>query len=173
MFKWAWVGTADVWNWHGGHGIITGDHGHAWKDTTERLSDFLVTGGKIKVDVTITPSKDLTDENLAKYDVLLLNYKDTPKGTPESHWSDSNKQAFLKAVRDGKGLVAFHHASDSLLPSPTGKSLKKRSPAAGGPRDSTGRSTPSPSRRPTPSTQFLRGCPRNSNTQPTSCTRIR
>ena len=52
--------------------IITGDHGHAWKDTTERLSDILGTGGKIKVDVTVTPSKDLTDENLSKYDVLLL-----------------------------------------------------------------------------------------------------
>jgi type 1 glutamine amidotransferase len=94
--------------------IITGDHGHAWKDTTERLSDILGTGGKIKVDVTVTPSKDLTDENLAKYDVLLLNYKDTPKGTPESRWSDDNKQAFLKAVRDGKGLVVFHHASSAF-----------------------------------------------------------
>ncbi len=63
--------------------IITGDHGHAWKDTTRILSDSLEAGGKIKVDVTTTPSKDLTDENLAKYDVLLLNYKDTPKGAPE------------------------------------------------------------------------------------------
>ena len=94
--------------------IITGDHVHAWKETTERLSDVLGAGGKIKVDVTITPSKDLTDENLAKYDVLLLNYKDTPKGTPESRWSDENKQAFLKAVRDGKGLVVFHHASSAF-----------------------------------------------------------
>jgi uncharacterized protein len=94
--------------------IITGDHGHAWKDTTERLSDILATGGKIKVDVTITPSKDLTDENLSKYDVLLLNYKDTPKGTLESRWSGANKEAFLKAVRDGKGLVVFHHASSAF-----------------------------------------------------------
>jgi uncharacterized protein len=94
--------------------VITGDHGHAWKDTTEKLSDILTTGGKIKVDVTITPSKDLTDQNLSKYDVLLLNYKDTPKGTPESRWSDANKQAFLKAVRDGKGLVVFHHASSAF-----------------------------------------------------------
>jgi type 1 glutamine amidotransferase len=94
--------------------IITGDHGHAWKETTERLGDILGTGGKIKVDVTVTPSKDLTDENLSKYDVLLLNYKDTPKGTPESRWSDANKQAFLKAVRDGKGLVVFHHASSAF-----------------------------------------------------------
>ena len=94
--------------------IITGDHGHAWKETTGRLSEILGTGGKIKVDVTITPSKDLTDENLSKYDVLLLNYKDTPKGTPESRWSDANKQAFFKAVHDGKGLVVFHHASSAF-----------------------------------------------------------
>jgi sialate O-acetylesterase len=95
--------------------IITGDHGHAWKDTTKVLSDFLSAGGRIKVDVTTTPSKDLTDENLARYDVLLLNYKDTPKGTPESRWSDQNKQAFLKAVREGKGLVVYHHASSAFV----------------------------------------------------------
>jgi uncharacterized protein len=94
--------------------IITGDHGHAWKETTERLCDILATGGKIKVDVTITPSKDLTDENLSKYDVLLLNYKDTPNGTAESRWSETNKEAFLKAVREGKGLVVFHHASSAF-----------------------------------------------------------
>ncbi len=94
--------------------IITGDHGHAWKDTTERLSDILAAGGKIKIEVSATPSKDLTDDNLSKYDVLLLNYKDTPKGAAESRWSDANKEAFLKAVRDGKGLVVFHHASSAF-----------------------------------------------------------
>jgi type 1 glutamine amidotransferase len=94
--------------------VITGDHGHAWKDTTKILGDVLGAGGRVKVDVTTTPSKDLTDDNLAKYDVLLLNYKDTPKGEPETRWSDANKQAFLKAVRDGKGLVVFHHASSAF-----------------------------------------------------------
>jgi sialate O-acetylesterase len=94
--------------------IITGDHGHAWKDTTKILNDFLGAGGRIKVDVTTTPSKDLTDTNLAQYDVLLLNYKDTPNGAPESRWSEANKQAFLKAVQDGKGLVVFHHASSAF-----------------------------------------------------------
>ena len=34
--------------------------------------------------MTTSPAKDLTDENLAKYDVLLLNYKDTAKGSPET-----------------------------------------------------------------------------------------
>ena len=65
--------------------------------------------------MTTTPSKDLTDDNLAKYDVLLLNYKDTPRGEPETRWSDANKEAFLKAVRDGKGLVVFHHASSAFV----------------------------------------------------------
>src|SRR5258708_3395488 len=82
--------------------IITGDHGHKWMDTTKAFQDFLPakSNGKIRVDVTTTPAQDLTDENLAKYDVLLLNYKDTAKGAPETKWSDANKEAFLKAVKD-------------------------------------------------------------------------
>ena len=96
--------------------IITGDNvsAHNWKETPKALEDILEKDGRIKVDVTTTPSKDLTDENLAKYDVLLLNYKDTPAGPPESRWSDSNKEAFLKAVRDGKGLVVYHFASSAF-----------------------------------------------------------
>ena len=94
--------------------IITGDNvgAHNWKATTPVLQEFLSAGGKIQVDVTATPGKDLTDENLAKYDVLLLNYKETPQGAPETQWSDANKKAFLKAVREGgKGVVAYHFAS--------------------------------------------------------------
>jgi uncharacterized protein len=90
--------------------IITGDHGHDWKGTTPVLEKFLSEGGKFKVDVTTTPAKDLTDENLAKYDVLLLNYCDAKK-TEGTVWSDDNKSAFLKAVRGGKGLVVYHYAS--------------------------------------------------------------
>lgn len=94
--------------------IITGDEGHDWKTTTKSLKEILSEDGKIAVDVTETPSKDLTDENLAKYDVLLLNYKDTPKGAPETRWSDANKEAFLKAVREGKGLYVHHYASSAF-----------------------------------------------------------
>jgi sialate O-acetylesterase len=95
--------------------IITGDHGHDWKATTAALKDILSAGGKTSVDVTTSPSTDLTDANLAKYDALLLNYKDTANGAPESKWSDANKEAFLKAVRDGKGLVVLHHASSAFV----------------------------------------------------------
>jgi type 1 glutamine amidotransferase len=94
--------------------IITGDHGHAWKETTPYLQELL-TKAAMDVAVTETPSKDLTAENLAKYDVLLLNYKDTKKGAPESVWSDANKKAFTEAVRGGKGLVVYHHASSAFV----------------------------------------------------------
>lgn len=94
--------------------IITGDHGHAWKETTPYLKEVLTKAG-MTVDVTETPSKDLTADNLGKYDVLLLNYKDTKKGSAESVWSDANKKAFTDAVKSGKGLVVYHHASSAFV----------------------------------------------------------
>ncbi|WP_435011336.1 ThuA domain-containing protein [Tundrisphaera lichenicola] len=99
--------------------IITGNthSAHDWKTTTPALDEVLSKGGKIDVDVTTTPATDLTDENLAKYDVLLLNYYDfkTAEAKPETNWSESNKAALLKAVHDGgKGLVLIHHASGAF-----------------------------------------------------------
>ena len=94
--------------------IITGDHGHAWKETTPFLKDLLTKAG-MTVDVTETPAKDLTSANLAKYDVLLLNYKDTRNGGPDTRWSAANQAAFLDAVRGGKGLVVYHHASSAFV----------------------------------------------------------
>jgi type 1 glutamine amidotransferase len=94
--------------------IITGDHGHAWKETTPFLKSLLTRAG-MQVDVTEMPAKDLTASNLARYDVLLLNYKDTNKGGPDTHWSDENKKAFADAVRGGKGLVVYHHASSAFI----------------------------------------------------------
>ena len=99
--------------------IITGDtvSAHDWKATTPALREVLSAHGKVEVDVTSTPTKDLTDTNLAKYDVLLLNYFNAkkPADSPETTWSDANKAAFLKAIHDdGKGLVVLHHASGSF-----------------------------------------------------------
>lgn len=91
--------------------LITGDHGHNWKATTPVLKEFLTKGGRIQVDVTTTPAKDLTAGNLARYDVLLLNYQDRGRGGPDAVWSDDNMEAFLAAVRGGKGLVVYHYAS--------------------------------------------------------------
>jgi type 1 glutamine amidotransferase len=97
--------------------IITGDHGHNWKETTPHLKEILTKAGH-KVDVTEEPSRTLTAENLARYDVFLLNYRNTPKGgkdRPASVWSDDNKKAFSDAVKGGKGLVVYHHASSAFV----------------------------------------------------------
>src|SRR2546422_10862574 len=89
--------------------IITGDHGHAWKETTPFTKEFLTKAG-MEVDVTETPAKDLTADNLAKHDVLFLNYKDTKNGGPDTRWSEENQKAFTDTVRGGKGLIVYHHA---------------------------------------------------------------
>ena len=96
--------------------IITGDHGHRWKESTPVLKDILTKAGH-KVDVTATPRLDLTPEKLEKYDVLLFNYKDTRRGAkanPDSVWTDANKKAFAGAVKAGNGLVVYHHASSAF-----------------------------------------------------------
>jgi type 1 glutamine amidotransferase len=97
--------------------IITGDHGHDWRKTTPFLKEVLTKAGH-QVDVTESPAKDLTADNLARYDVLLLNYRNTPKGAkenPASVWTEDNKTAFTDAVKGGKGLVVYHHASSAFV----------------------------------------------------------
>lgn len=89
--------------------IITGDHlanSHDWKATTKALRDFLPG----RVAATATPARDLKADNLDRFDVLLLNYRDTPRGKAETRWSDANKKAFLDSVRGGTGLVVLHNA---------------------------------------------------------------
>jgi uncharacterized protein len=94
--------------------IITGDHvAHDWKATTPFLKDLL-TKAKMDVDVTETPAKDLTPDNLAKYDVLLLNYRDSKNGPPDTRWSEDNFKALADAVHAGKGLVVYHYASSAF-----------------------------------------------------------
>ena len=104
--------------------IITGDHEKNWKETTPVLKEILIKAGH-KVDVTEQPRLDLTSEKLGAYDVLLLNYKDTERGSkanPDSVWTDANKQAVAGAVKAGTGLVVAYGASSAF----TGDSKWKR-----------------------------------------------
>jgi len=99
--------------------IITGDiyPAHKWEATAPAIAQVLGKGNRIESTITATPARDLTDENLAKYDVLFLHYFDytKPATNPDTTWTDANKAAFLKAVRDGgKGLVLLHHASGAF-----------------------------------------------------------
>jgi uncharacterized protein len=94
--------------------IITGDEvgAHKWRETAPLIKKML-TGAGIQVDITETPAHDLTPENLARYDVLVLNYRNY-KGPKETVWSDANKKAFLDAVEGGKGLYVYHFASSAF-----------------------------------------------------------
>jgi type 1 glutamine amidotransferase len=96
--------------------IITGDNvpSHDWQGTTKAMQEVLADKAKYAVSVTETPAKDLTSENLAKYDVLVLNYRDTKPG-PDTTWTDANKKALLDAVKAGKGLVSHHFASAAFV----------------------------------------------------------
>src|SRR6266851_767282 len=47
------------------------------------LRDQLTKAGH-QVDVTEAPSKDLTADNLGRYDVLLLNYRNMPQGAKDN-----------------------------------------------------------------------------------------
>jgi type 1 glutamine amidotransferase len=73
---------------------------------------------------TARPAKDLNDDNLAKYDVLILNYKETKDGAEDTKWSDANKDAFLKAVKGGKGLVV-HHFGSAAFANPNWKEFEQ------------------------------------------------
>jgi type 1 glutamine amidotransferase len=97
--------------------IITGDEFHKWRETAPFLQQVLRKAGH-EVDITETPSRDLTPDNLARYNVLLLNYRDTPMGAknnPASVWSDDNKKAFLNAIKNGTGLYVYHYASAAFV----------------------------------------------------------
>ncbi len=96
--------------------IVTGDHGHKWQETTPFLKELLTKAGH-KVDVTEKPRLDLTADRLAKYDVMLFNYRNTRRGAtanPDSVWTEDNSKAFISAVKQGVGLVVYHHASSAF-----------------------------------------------------------
>lgn len=96
--------------------IVTGAHrGHEWQATTDVLLEILGDEDRYNVDVTTEPAKDLTAENLAKYDVLLLNYRENPDTTESTTWTDANKQALVEAVKGGKGLFVYHFAASAFL----------------------------------------------------------
>ncbi len=56
---------------------------------------------------TTEDSNHFTDENLAKYDVIIL------MSTTGTVFNDAQKAAFQKFVQSGKGVVGIHSATDT------------------------------------------------------------
>ena len=141
--------------------IITGDTSATpGRTRPQSLSEILGAGGRIKVDVTTTPSKDLTDENLAEVRRAALELQGYARRRARDRAGRTpTRQAFLKAVREGKGLVVFHHRLERLHQAQLGRVREGDRRRLAVARDSTGPSTSSPSRRPTSSTRSPRDCP--------------
>jgi hypothetical protein len=81
--------------------IITGDHGTSGRKTTPYLKTCWRRRAERRRDRD--PRKDLTRENLAKYDVLLTELQGHPAGRRTPPGRDANKKAFTDAVNGGKG----------------------------------------------------------------------
>tara|TARA_R100000935_G_scaffold10873_1_gene21761 strand:+ start:35225 stop:36811 length:1587 start_codon:yes stop_codon:yes gene_type:complete len=92
--------------------ILTGNHhpGHHWKETTSVLEGTLENDSQIKVDIS-TNIEDLSQYNIADYDVLLMNY---------CNWEDAkgistrSKQALINYMKRGGGLVIVHFANGAF-----------------------------------------------------------
>jgi type 1 glutamine amidotransferase len=86
--------------------IITGQHNHAWKETTPFLKKMYEDSGRFAADVTEDFAKfDLT--TLPKYDVIVDNYCG-------KRWGEAAEKALTDFVSGGKGLVIYHAATISF-----------------------------------------------------------
>ena len=95
--------------------IITGDHGHDWKETTPFLKDLLTKAGHERGrdrDARQGPDRRQPRE-VRRAAAELQGHART--ATPETTGRDENKKAFADAVKGGKGLVVYHHASSAFV----------------------------------------------------------
>jgi type 1 glutamine amidotransferase len=89
--------------------ILTGNQhpDHPWQETTPVIKESLESDGKIIMEVS-TDIEDLSRLNLKKYDFLVLNYCNWEK--PEG-LSERSKEAFVKYLKKGGGLIIIHFAN--------------------------------------------------------------
>ena len=90
--------------------IIDGQNGHNWKATTPPIKAMLEATGRFTVDVATSPPKGAPKEDwdkfrpeFSKYGVVLSNYAGEA-------WPEGVREAFVKYVNDGGGLVVYHFA---------------------------------------------------------------
>lgn len=95
--------------------IIDGRNNHDWRATTPLLKQDLEATGRFTVNVITAPAHN---ENMSAfrpafshYRLLVLNYTDLDNG---GKWSKEAKQAFVKYVSSGGGVVVFHAASSAF-----------------------------------------------------------
>lgn len=85
---------------------------HDWRRNSAEIRRFLEESGRFEVRINEEP-RGLTEEVLRGYHVLLLDYSNyTPSLAPG--WSRQAQEAYLKFLRSGGGVVAYHAACGSF-----------------------------------------------------------
>jgi len=92
--------------------IVDGQNNHQWAKTTPVMKKILESaGGVFTVDVATSPPRGKPmatfKPDFAKYDVVLSNYNG-------AEWPQETKDAFVKYVSGGGGLVIIHAADNSF-----------------------------------------------------------
>ena len=94
--------------------LLTGQSNryHNWSLSSAILQRLLEQPGIFVVDKVMSPpmGSDMSGfrPDFGKYNVVVLDYEG-------DEWSDPTKQAFVKYVKNGGGLVSFH-ATDNAFP---------------------------------------------------------
>ena len=90
--------------------IVDGQNNHNWRGTTPVLKKILEENGLFTVAVATTPAQmDQFKPDFSKYQVVILNYNG-------ADWPAETRDAFVKYMRAGGGLVTVHGA-DNPFPS--------------------------------------------------------
>ncbi len=114
--------------------IVTGSHRHDWVNTTPVLAKILTDTGRFKVSVTEAPGRDLNPDNLAKFKLIVLHYRENDKPAKyeildekgqktgqfrdipphPDRWPEPCEGALLAAVQKGTGCVAPHYGTSAF-----------------------------------------------------------
>lgn len=91
--------------------IITGQNNHNWKASSPVLKQLLDQTGLFTTEIATTHAKggDMNSFNpdFSKYKLVVLDYNG-------DSWSDKTKEAFVKFVKNGGGVVVYHAADNSF-----------------------------------------------------------
>ena len=89
--------------------MMTGQNNHKWEETTPVMSKLIKEAGHFELEVSEKPW-DFGPDAFDECDVVLSNWSVWPK-VESDPWSDETKQAFLKFIEGGGGLVVVHAGS--------------------------------------------------------------
>ncbi len=87
--------------------ILSGANNHNWKTTTPQIVSVLEESGRFEVKVA-DDVEALTPSEFAGLDVVVCNFNTYGEKDAGEVWNRAMREAFLKFIKSGKGLVSVH-----------------------------------------------------------------